>query len=109
MIRAAELLMGEHDFASFQNVGSDVKSTVRFMETISFSRGLHSCETVIRFRANGFLKQMVRNMTGTLVAVGLGTVSFDQVRKFLDLRDRKTLPATAPPQGLCLERIEYKE
>jgi tRNA pseudouridine38-40 synthase len=59
------------------------------------------------FEADGFLKQMVRNMMGLLVAVGRGRLRPDDVPAVLAARDRKAAPATAPAQGLTLTRVRY--
>jgi tRNA pseudouridine38-40 synthase len=110
MDEAAQILMGEHDFAAFQNTGTPVSSTVRTIR--SFARQpACSCrdprEIVWHVRADGFLKQMVRNLMGCLVAVGQGKVSPADVRSILIGADRTKAPQTAPPGGLCLERVEY--
>lgn len=105
MQEAAERLKGVHDYAAFQNVGTPVKSTVReLMRACVTDTGL---EAVWHFRADGFLKQMVRNIMGCLVEVGRGKLSPDRIEGLLKSRDRSLLPATAPPQGLCLEKVWY--
>lgn len=104
---AAEVLSGTHDFAAFQNVGTPVKDTVRTLQPVEVLPGLTPHETVWRFSADGFLKQMVRNLMGCLVEAGRGKLSADSVRSILNERDRKTAPATAPPQGLTLVRVQY--
>ncbi|NDV19649.1 tRNA pseudouridine(38-40) synthase TruA [Pseudodesulfovibrio sp. JC047] len=107
MDAAARILVGEHDFAAFQNVGTDVSSTVRSISEISRHPGQTVHESMWRFSANGFLKQMVRNLVGCLVACGRGRMSPDAVSKLLDGRDRTQAPATVPPQGLTLMQVEY--
>ena len=109
MEAAAKVLVGEHDYAAFQNVGTDIESTVRTVSELSRWPGLTEHESVWRFTADGFLKQMVRNMMGCLVACGRGRLDADEVRAILVSRDRKTAPATAPPRGLTLARVEYSE
>jgi tRNA pseudouridine38-40 synthase len=101
------VLTGEHDFAAFQNVGTDVGSTVRTVTEISRHGGATGFESVWRFTADGFLKQMVRNMVGCLVACGRGKLDADGVRAILESGDRTLAPATVPPQGLTLMRVEY--
>ncbi|WP_264983952.1 tRNA pseudouridine(38-40) synthase TruA [Pseudodesulfovibrio portus] len=108
MEAAAEILKGEHDFAAFQNVGTDIDSTVRTITELSRRPGPTGHESVWRFTANGFLKQMVRNLMGCLVACGRGKLSPDDVRAILDSGDRTTAPATAPPQGLTLTSVVYR-
>lgn len=107
MERAAGVLLGEHDFAAFQNVGTPVKSTVRTITDIVCRPGLTEDELVWRFTADGFLKQMVRNLMGALVACGRGKFSTDVVRTILKEGDRSAAPATAPPQALTLVSVEY--
>lgn len=107
MEAAADLLVGEHDYAAFQNVGTPVKSTVRTITEISRHEGQTEYESLWRFAANGFLKQMVRNLMGCLVACGRGQLSLADVTTVLQGLDRNAAPATAPPQGLTLKRVEY--
>lgn len=107
MEQAAQKLIGEHDFASFQNVGTPIKSTVRTITDISRHPGRTEFESVWRFTANGFLKQMVRNLMGCLVECGRGRVTPDAVATILDAADRSQAPATAPAHGLSLIRVDY--
>jgi tRNA pseudouridine38-40 synthase len=107
MREAAGHLIGEHDFAAFQNVGTMVHHTMRTIYEIRFEQGQHPCETRILFTGNGFLKQMVRNMVGTLVSVGKGRAAPVHVAELLEGRDRSRVPETAPAKGLCLEWIDY--
>jgi len=107
MDRAAELLHGTHDFAAFQNAGTEVKGTVRTLEPIVRVPGPHPCEWVFRFQSDGFLKQMVRNLMGLLVEIGRGGQEVADAERILAGRDRRLAPATAPPQGLTLEEVMY--
>lgn len=107
MAAAARQLLGKHDFAAFQNQGSRVQSTVRHMLGIEFAACPHFPELVLRFTATGFLKQMVRNLTGCLVAVGRGRLQPDALPSLLAGRKRAAAPATAPAWGLTLESIQY--
>lgn len=109
MEEAAQVLMGEHDFAAFQNVGTDIDSTVRTISDISRHPGLTEYESAWRFTADGFLKQMVRNLVGCMVACGRGKTSVAEVRSILESGDRTKAPATVPPQGLTLMHVEYPE
>ncbi len=105
MQKAAVCLEGEHDFKSFQAAGSKVKTTVRTL----FSLKLTEEEQFISFRfdGDGFLYKMVRNITGTLVEVGLGRISDQDLIPILLSGDRKQAGATAPARGLCLEKVIY--
>lgn len=109
MEEAARRLTGEHDFAAFQNAGTPVSSTVRTLAEVSRHPGPTEHETVWRFTADGFLKQMVRNFTGCLVACGRGQLSPDGAADILRSANRAKAPATAPPQGLTLVRVEYPD
>lgn len=111
---AADELAGRHDFASFMNVGTPVAHTVRTLSPIEIAEpppaapGLPG-EVVLRFTADGFLKQMVRNLVGCLVLAGKGKLSPEDVRMIRMAQNRARAPETAPPQGLCLERVDYGE
>lgn len=107
MDEAAHRLMGEHDFAAFQNTGTPVKSTIRTISDISRHPGPTAEESVWRFTADGFLKQMVRNLVGCLVACGRGRITPDDAARILHNADRAQAPATAPPQGLTLICVDY--
>lgn len=105
--RGMELFVGEHDFASFQNTGTPVSSTVRTIYEFSRNSGETEHEIVLRVCGSGFLKQQVRNMVGCLVRIGRGKAEPDSVRSLLQIKDRTAAPATAPAQGLCLEGVYY--
>jgi len=109
MEAAARLLTGEHDFASFQNTGTPVRSTIRTVTAISRHPGPTPHESVWRFTANGFLKQMVRNLVGCLAACGRGRLAPDEAGRILLAADRALAPATAPPQGLTLISVAYPD
>jgi len=110
MDEAAAVLIGTHDFNSFRNLGTPLgdRGTVRTLAGIWRQPG-GPAEMVWRFQANGFLKQMVRNIMGCLVAVGRGKVTPADVRLILEKRDRSFAPPTAPALGLCMERVFYPE
>ena len=109
MEEAAQEFVGTHDFASFQNVGTPVLDTIRTVDAISRREGATPHETVWAVTGGGFLKQMVRNIMGCLVAVGRGKATAQTVRFLLSTQDRSLAPATAPAGGLCLERMEFGE
>ncbi|HKK33735.1 MAG TPA: tRNA pseudouridine(38-40) synthase TruA [Desulfomicrobiaceae bacterium] len=109
MDRAASFLIGTHDFASFQNAGTPVADTVRTIRSITRGPGAHPGEWVYTFEANGFLKQMVRNLAGLLHAAGQGKISPAAVPDILAAADRRAAPFTAPPQGLSMDRVFYPE
>lgn len=106
---AADVLRGTHDFASFQNAGTEIRETTRTLEPITRIQGSRPEEWVLYFQANGFLKQMVRNLVGLLVEAGRGKLTVRDVAAVLAAKNRRTAPATAPAQGLCLEHVVYGE
>ncbi|MGM0760535.1 MAG: tRNA pseudouridine(38-40) synthase TruA [Thermodesulfobacteriota bacterium] len=105
MHEAARILQGEHDFAAFQNTGTPVAHTVRCLRSICIRP--HGEVIACRFTANGFLKQMVRNLAAALVAVGSGKMTHARLAALLQSRDRRQGPATAPARGLTLARVVY--
>lgn len=107
MEQAAGVLTGKNDFQAFMNVGTPVKTTVRNLLAIEISRGVSKNELVCSFRADGFLKQMVRNLMAGLVAVGRGSLALEELRAILRGKDRGLAPATAPASGLCLQEVLY--
>ncbi len=114
MNEAAQILVGAHDFASFAGPKAPADSpTRRDMESASATRD--GDRLIIRFKANAFLHQQVRRMTGTLVEAGKppagpeGSDSFAQIRSLLDKPARGATNRLMAPQGLCLTRIHYPE
>src|ERR1700722_8267953 len=106
MRRAARLLLGRHDFASFtSNPGYERESTVRVMRRASAVRD--GAALVFHFTADGFLYRMVRNLVGALAKVGKGKNTVDDFEKILRARSRSTAPATAPACGLYLMNVTY--
>lgn len=106
MREAARLLPGEKDFSSFQGADADTVNPVRQVFRADWFAGPAPflCFAV---EAGGFLKQMVRNLVGTLVEVGRGKISVGEFERILNARDRRQAKMTAPPQGLYLLRVEY--
>jgi tRNA pseudouridine38-40 synthase len=102
---AAKQFVGEHDFSSFMAQGSKVESTVR---NVVYA-GVENSGDVITFRvaADGFLYNMVRIMTGTLVAVAQGKISPCDVEKIILSHSRESAGMTAPAEGLYLNKVVY--
>ncbi len=105
MQMAAKHIVGEHDFRSFMTTGPEMENT---------TRNVHSLEIVkednlikIYIKADGYLYNMVRIITGTLVSVGEGRISPDSVKEIIAKKDRNFAGPTAPPQGLALYEIYY--
>lgn len=109
MQAAADLLLGEHDFASYQSTGSPRTSTVRVILDFLVERQVGQlCEPiVVEVEANGFLYNMVRNLVGTLVEVGLGKQRPEWAHEILAAKDRKLAGPTAPAHGLFLVSVDY--
>lgn len=112
MREAAACLVGTHDFSAFCSAGSQVKSKVRTIEDIAvleepFNFGNGGKIIKIRVSGNGFLYNMVRIIAGTLVEVGLGRRTAEQIKEALASGERQLAGPTAPPQGLMLLEIKY--
>jgi len=108
MQEAAEYLLGEHDFTSFKGAGCASKNAVRIIRRLEIDHA-EKDRVVLDIEATAFLKHMVRNIVGTLVEVGRGRFSVEEVKYILDARDRKRAGPTAPAQGLTLMTVYYGE
>jgi tRNA pseudouridine38-40 synthase len=106
MGKATQYLIGEHDFSSFRSVGTPTRTTVRKVTQAEWKRGR---DGLVRFEieANGFLKQMVRAIIGTLIEVGKGKMSAVEFRKVLESKERSKAGPTAPAHGLFLKEVKY--
>jgi tRNA pseudouridine38-40 synthase len=106
---AAPLVEGERDFTSFAAVdperGREGISNVRRIFSSHWRR--ESCELIYEVRGNGFLHHMVRNLVGTFLLVGKGTLKPADVARILEAKDRSAAGATAPASGLYLVNVEY--
>ena len=109
MRKAASYLTGQLDFASFQGANSDRKTTVRTVTQLTIRNDLtHGFPgAVFEISADGFLYNMVRNIVGTLVRVGLKREKPEWVQWVLEQHDRRHAGQTAPPQGLYLVSVDY--
>ncbi len=105
MRAAAALLIGEHDFRGFRAADCGRLSTQRTIRRITITRG--GALLAIEVEGTAFLKNMVRIIAGTLVAVGRGALTLDDVRTVLTGGDRTLAGETAPPQGLTLVRVIF--
>lgn len=106
MRKAAEALVGTHDFRSFTTMKSKKKSTVRTLESITVTQPT-SGEVQIDFVGNGFLRQQVRIMAGILIQVGTGVIPASRVKEILQEKSRANTRMIAPAKGLCLEEVNY--
>lgn len=105
MRRAAEYLVGVHDYKSFCSVAAQVDTTVRQVDSLEVLQ--EGREIVIRVSGRGFLYNMVRIIAGTLMEVGRGHIEPEQVKRILEARDRQAAGPTAPACGLTLVEIAY--
>ena len=108
MHRAGQYIVGEHDFRCFMAAGSQVgEDTVRTVYDLSVNRD--GQWITLSISGNGFLYNMVRIITGTLVEVGLGRRSEESVAAVIEGKSRALAGHTAPPQGLYLDKVFYDE
>jgi tRNA pseudouridine38-40 synthase len=105
MRKASEFLIGEHDFQSFTTLKTKKKSTVRNIYTINIVNEDGNIE--ISVQGDGFMKNMVRLIVGTLIEVGLGERPADGMNDILDKKERKYSGHIAPAKGLFLEEVNY--
>jgi tRNA pseudouridine38-40 synthase len=119
MDRAAEVLVGEHDFAAFAAAGHGRLSTVRTIHELRVraiappgaapgDADTPAERVVLSISGSGFLWNMVRIIAGTLMQVGLGQRSIEDVAATLASRERARAGPTLRPEGLCLEWIRYR-
>jgi len=123
MKKAAAFLKGEHDFKSFCAADSQAKTTVRYVYKLGVnvlnkypsrfrfieagSKKQEARSICISIVGNGFLKQMVRNIVGTIVDVGRGRTTLTEFKKILKAKDRRRAGMTAPAKGLFLKKVDY--
>ena len=107
MDRAARMFEGTHDFAAVRSVGTNVRSTVR---TIYYCRVERRGELLeLKVCANGFLYNMVRAITGTVLYAAEGKLRPEDIPEILDSGNRTLAGPTAPPGGLYLTRVWYED
>jgi tRNA pseudouridine38-40 synthase len=107
MHRAAQRLLGKHDFSAYRAASCQAEHAVRTLDALDVTR--HGEEIHITTRARSFLHHQVRNLAGTLRDVGLGRQGEDWPRAVLDGRDRRAAGQTAPAEGLTFLGVEYDE
>jgi len=113
MKQCLDLLIGTHDFASFEASGSRDKSITTGRGSV---RSLHEAalntidnnKLQFVFTGDGFLRHMVRNIVGTVLEVGKGRKTVEEFKIILEAKDRTTASATAPARGLFLKEVHYK-
>lgn len=105
MKKSANFFIGTHDFSAFKASGSSVKSSIRTISHISLEK---KDEVIsLEIAGNGFLYNMVRIITGTLIDVGRGKIKYKDIKEIIEGLDRKKAGKTAPPEGLYLVEVYY--
>ena len=107
MERAAELILGEHDFRAFKAAGARVKSTERTIYVSRWSREGNMLSYDIA--GSGFLYNMVRILAGTMLEIGMGLRPVSDLKQALAQGERDLAGATAPAHGLTMTRVEYPD
>lgn len=105
MHKAAQDLVGTHDFTTFRSTECQAKSPVKTLDVLGVGR--NGEEVTVSAIARSFLHNQVRSMVGSLVAVGEGKWSADDLAKALAARDRAACGPVAPPDGLYLMKVDY--
>ncbi len=105
MHEAAQLMVGEHDFTTFRDAQCQAKSPHKTLDVLDVSRA--AGEVHVWAQARSFLHRQVRSMVGTLAEVGRGKWQVRDVERALEARDRSACGPVAPPDGLCLMKVEY--
>ena len=107
MARAAGQFVGTHDFRAVRSVGTETKSTVRTIYWCEVTRNGDLLE--LRVCADGFLYNMVRAITGTVLYAAEGKFAPEDIPAILESGDRTLAGPTVPPGGLYLTRIWYED
>lgn len=107
MIKAAPLFEGEHDFAAFCAAGGSQNTTVRRLNHVEVRQDPISGVIEIEVTGEAFLYNMVRIIAGTLLYVGQGKISADEIPSVIESCDRERAGKTLPPEGLTLEEVFY--
>ena len=105
MKEAAKYFEGEHDFKGFKASGTSSKSSVRTIYNAEVKED--GKRIIIELEGNGFLYNMVRIISGTLVDVGLGKIKPEEIPEIINSKDRTRAGKTLPPYGLYLVKVEY--
>ncbi|MBF0211446.1 MAG: tRNA pseudouridine(38-40) synthase TruA [Desulfamplus sp.] len=105
----SKVLIGKHDFKSFEASGSPRSHTVReiFCASIESVENNGGRRVIFKIKGDGFLRFMVRNIVGTLVMAGLSKITPDDFKAILEAKNRAFAGATAPAKGLFLMRVNY--
>ena len=102
---AAQMLMGTHDFTTFRDTQCQSRSPIKTLDEVRILAV--GDEVHFWYAARSFLHRQVRSMTGSLVDVGLGRWTPDDLRAALEAKDRRRCAQVAPAHGLCLMQVDY--
>jgi len=105
MKRAAEYFVGTHDFKAFMAAGSNVVNTIRTIYSIKIEE--YDEYIKIYYHGNGFLYNMVRIITGTILYASIGKLNVDDIPDIIKKGERELAGVTVPAHGLCLEKVYY--
>ena len=105
MKEAAIYFIGEHDFSAFKSSGTSSKSSVRTIYNAEVVE--NNGRIIIKLTGNGFLYNMVRIISGTLLEVGQGTIKPEEIEKIIQEKDRKKSWKNITTTGLYLVKVEY--
>ncbi len=103
--KAIDIIVGTHDFKCFLSSGSSVKDTVRTIYKIDYSK--KGKDIIFTVKGNGFLYNMVRILVGTILQISEGKISLENLKKALEVGDRKLVGKTLPANALCLYKVYY--
>ena len=106
MNKASKYFIGEHDFKGFKASGTSSKSSVRTIYEAKVYK--ENNRVIIELTGNGFLYNMVRIISGTLIEVGIGKILPEEIESIIKSGERKKAGKTLPPQGLYLVSVEYE-
>ena len=106
MKEAVKYFEGEYDFKAFKASGTSSKSSVRTIYKAEVKE-MPNERIWIELTGNGFLYNMVRIISGTLVEVGLGKIKPEEIEKIIESKNRENAGKTLPPQGLYLVEVDY--
>ncbi len=106
ILEASNFLKGKHDFINFRSTGSSIKSTIREVDVIK-PEFLPNNFLKLEYIGNGFLYNMVRILTGTILFYANDKISSDQLYRVFKEKNRNLTGITAPPQGLFLDKVFY--
>jgi len=105
MHKAAQYLLGEHDFNAFRSSACQSKTPIKTINRISVVR--NGNQVIMNVAASGFLHHMIRNIIGTLIPIGRGENGVESMLEILESRDRSKAGVTASPNGLSFNTVKY--